>query len=59
VDANIAATAAILLDERAPAWLAERSLPARLVATDGTVVRVGGWPSPETVAVSEPMAVPA
>jgi thiamine biosynthesis lipoprotein len=44
VDANAAATAAIVWGERAPAWLAERRLPARLVATDGAVVRVAGWP---------------
>ncbi len=51
VDANIAATAAILLGEHAAAWLAERSLPARLVANDGTIRRVAGWPAPEPVAV--------
>jgi thiamine biosynthesis lipoprotein len=44
VDANTASTAAILLGERAPAWLAERGLPARLVANDGTTLAVGGWP---------------
>jgi thiamine biosynthesis lipoprotein len=51
VDANIAATAAILLGERAPAWLTEHSLPARLVATDGSIERLAGWPMPEPVAV--------
>jgi thiamine biosynthesis lipoprotein len=44
VDANIATTAAIIRGERSPAWLASLGLPARLVALDGTVVRVGGWP---------------
>jgi thiamine biosynthesis lipoprotein len=44
VDANAAATAAIVWGERAVAWLAEHRLPARLVATDGAVVRVAGWP---------------
>jgi thiamine biosynthesis lipoprotein len=44
VAANTATTAAIVLGERAPAWLAARALPARLVAHDGSVVRVGGWP---------------
>jgi thiamine biosynthesis lipoprotein len=45
VTANTASTAAIVLGEAAPKWLAARSLPARLVACDGTVVRVGGWPA--------------
>jgi thiamine biosynthesis lipoprotein len=43
VDANIASTAALLLGERAPAWLRERRLPARLVG-DGGSVCVAGWP---------------
>jgi thiamine biosynthesis lipoprotein ApbE len=50
VDANIASTAAIIRGVRAERWLAERALPARLVANDGTVVRVGGWPQPAEVA---------
>jgi thiamine biosynthesis lipoprotein len=45
VAANTASTAAIVLGEEAPKWLAARGLPARLVAQDGTVVRVGGWPA--------------
>jgi thiamine biosynthesis lipoprotein len=44
-DANIASTAAIVLGERATAWLAERQLPARLVALDGAVTQLGGWPA--------------
>jgi thiamine biosynthesis lipoprotein len=44
-DANITATAAIVLGERAPAWLAEHELPARLVAVDGAVTLTGGWPA--------------
>jgi thiamine biosynthesis lipoprotein len=44
VDANTAATAAILLGDAAVPWLEERRLAARLVAPDGTVVRTGGWP---------------
>lgn len=44
VDANIAATAAIVLGERALRWLAERRLPARAVRRDGAVVTVCGWP---------------
>jgi FAD:protein FMN transferase len=45
VDANTASTAAILRGPDAPAWLAARSLPARLVAADGGVVHVAGWPA--------------
>lgn len=43
-DANIAATAAMVLGDDAPAWLAAHALPARLVALDGTVHTQGGWP---------------
>lgn len=46
VDANIAATAAVVLGPDAPPWLSERALPARLVATSGPVTRVGLWPDP-------------
>jgi thiamine biosynthesis lipoprotein len=45
VDANTASTAAILRSERAPAWLAGASLPARLVRHDGTAEIVAGWPA--------------
>jgi len=44
VDANTASTAAIVLGEDAPAWLARKRLPARLVRPDGGIERVGGWP---------------
>jgi len=44
VDANAAATAAIVLGPRAPGWLEVRGLPARLVRADGGVVTVAGWP---------------
>jgi len=44
-DANIAATAAIVMGEDAPVWLARHSLPARLVTLDGTVQTQGGWPA--------------
>jgi thiamine biosynthesis lipoprotein len=47
VDANTAATAAIVMGEAAPDWLAAAGVAARLVATDGDVVRLGGWPAPE------------
>ena len=46
VDANTASTAAIVLGELAPAWLEAHDVPARLVGTDGTVLRVAGWPEP-------------
>ncbi len=44
VDANVAATAAIVRGERAAMWLQRLGLPARLVRLDGTIVRTGGWP---------------
>ncbi|MGI5125972.1 FAD:protein FMN transferase [Pseudonocardia sp. CA-107938] len=44
VDANTASTAAIVLGPDAPGWLAERELPARLVAADGAVTTVAGFP---------------
>jgi len=44
VDANAAATAAIMLDEAAPGWLNARRLPARLVTRAGSVERVQEWP---------------
>ena len=50
VDANVAATAAIVRGGRSPAWLHELGLPARLVRADGSVVRVGGWPEEEVAA---------
>lgn len=46
VDANIASTAAVVRGAGAPDWLASLGLPARLVAADGAVTRVGGWPEP-------------
>ncbi|HWG28870.1 FAD:protein FMN transferase [Actinospica sp.] len=44
VDANTAATAALVRGKAAEAWLAGLGLPARLVRHDGTVQTVGGWP---------------
>ena len=44
VDANAAATAAILLGGAAPDWLRRRGLPARLVSVAGDVMPVAGWP---------------
>jgi len=46
VDANTASTAAIILGPSAPAWLSSQRLPARLVAADGAVTGVAGWPLP-------------
>ncbi|HET9076502.1 MAG TPA: FAD:protein FMN transferase [Acidimicrobiales bacterium] len=51
LDANIAASAAVLMGPAAPAWLTDRHLPARLVGPDGQVVTVSGW-----VADREPAA---
>jgi len=50
VDANVAATAAIVLGEAALPWLLERGLPARLVRPDGRVTIVGAWPGEEELA---------
>jgi FAD:protein FMN transferase len=44
VDANTATTAAIVLGERAVGWIRALGLPARLVRTDGRIVRLCGWP---------------
>jgi len=44
--ANGASTAAIVLGDAAPAWLEAGGLPARLVANDGSIVRLAGWPEP-------------
>jgi thiamine biosynthesis lipoprotein len=47
VDANAASTAAIVLGEHAPCWLADRELPARLVRYDLQTTHVAGWPEDE------------
>jgi FAD:protein FMN transferase len=44
VEANVAATAAVVLGQGAAAELERQGRPARLVAADGGVVVVGGWP---------------
>ncbi len=54
VDANSAATAAIVLGDAAIDWLAQSALPARLVASSGEIIRVGGWPEPD--APAEPVS---
>jgi thiamine biosynthesis lipoprotein len=45
VDANTAATAAVVRGSDAPAWLERLGLAARLVRPDGSVVRTEGWPA--------------
>ncbi len=44
VEANTAATAAVVLGERALGFLTEAGLAARLVRPDGRITRVCGWP---------------
>jgi thiamine biosynthesis lipoprotein len=46
VDANAAATAAIVMGAAAPAWLERQGLAARLVRPDGAVTTTSGWPAP-------------
>jgi thiamine biosynthesis lipoprotein len=55
-EANAASTAAIIAGDQAPAWLAEQGLPARLVARDGTVRFVSGWPEAGGGLVEAPTA---
>ena len=43
LEANAAATAAIVLGAGAVPWLERAGLPARLVALDGGVTTLGGW----------------
>ena len=45
VDANTASSAAIILAEDGPSWLAAHGLPARLVRYDGFTNNVSGWPA--------------
>jgi thiamine biosynthesis lipoprotein len=44
LDANIASTASIIRGASAPKWLTAHELPARLVAVDGSVTTLAGWP---------------
>jgi len=46
LEANVAATAAIVMGERAEEWLRPRQLPALLIGVGGESVRVAGWPGP-------------
>jgi thiamine biosynthesis lipoprotein ApbE len=50
VDANTAATAAVIRGADAPDWLARIGLAARLVSVGGEIRRVGGWPEPARAA---------
>jgi thiamine biosynthesis lipoprotein ApbE len=43
LEANAAATAALIMGDRAPAWLDDLKLPARLVDVGGNVRFAGGW----------------
>ncbi len=45
LDAIAASTASLVKGAGAPDWLESLALPARLVAVDGTVHRVAGWPA--------------
>ena len=56
LDANIAATAAIVRGEPAAAWLAEAGLPSRLVSTAGHVRHLAGWPQTGDDLAAEPLA---
>lgn len=47
VEANAAATAAVIRGEDAPDWLERLGLAARLVDQEGSVLRVAGWPTPD------------
>jgi thiamine biosynthesis lipoprotein ApbE len=43
-DANIATTGSLVRGVSAPAWLERLGLPARLLAWDGHLTHLGGWP---------------
>lgn len=45
--ANAAATAAVVLGDRAPEWLAARNVPARLERRGGGTITTPGWPERE------------
>jgi thiamine biosynthesis lipoprotein len=47
LEANVAATASLVLGTSAVPWLAGRALPARLVGAEGEIVTVGAWPDAE------------
>jgi thiamine biosynthesis lipoprotein len=45
LEANVAATAAIIRGASSVAWLEELGLPSRLVDVDGRVRHIVGWPT--------------
>lgn len=47
--ANIASTAALILGQDAPEWLAAHGVDARLVDQTGQVHRVGSWPAARSI----------
>jgi FAD:protein FMN transferase len=55
-EANAAATAAIVAGDQAAEWFAGQGLPARLVARDGSVRFVAGWPEADGGLVEAPAA---
>ena len=58
LDANTASTATVVKGVTGLAWLESTGLPARLVAADGTVRGVGGWPA-GSLEVPSPPAAPS
>ena len=52
LEANTAATGALVRGASAPGWLDDLGLAARLVANDGRIVTVGSWPRPVTARVA-------
>jgi thiamine biosynthesis lipoprotein len=58
VTANTATTAALVRGPAAIAYLTSTGLPARLVAADGRVHTVGGWPAAVPTVADGPAAVP-
>ena len=57
--ANAASTAAIVLGEDAPAWLAARGVTARLVGADGRVRTTGAWPTDDRSTAADEHRRPA
>jgi thiamine biosynthesis lipoprotein len=49
VDANAASTAAMVKGADAIQWLDSLQLPSRLIAVDGRILRVAGWPAGASV----------
>src|SRR4029077_9998119 len=43
LEANAASTAALIMGERAPAWLGVLGVPSRLLRAGGGVSYTGGW----------------